>query len=90
MNGTAYTEMDTVAIYNSTLHEFMANHKDFIGAKLIYAPIRGVNLTQFETYMQIYKTIKVIFLYSKIFSCIRNCREFSKPVFSFVFVLFSV
>lgn len=43
MDDNQYTEIDTVRIYKETLDKFMAAHSDFIGSKLIYAPIRNID-----------------------------------------------
>ncbi|XP_036336590.1 adenosine deaminase 2-like [Rhagoletis pomonella] len=54
-----YTELDTVRIYKETLEKFMQDYPDFIGSKLIYAPIRNTSPTQVEEYIRICIEIKV-------------------------------
>ncbi|KAH8259368.1 hypothetical protein KR026_003103 [Drosophila bipectinata] len=46
------TIRDTVAIYKSELERFMSDHPDFIGSKLIYAPLRGVEPKVVEEYVK--------------------------------------
>ncbi|XP_037950031.1 adenosine deaminase 2-like isoform X5 [Teleopsis dalmanni] len=51
MDGKKYTELDTVKIYKDTLDKFMKDHPDFIGSKLIYAPLRNVDDAAFDKYI---------------------------------------
>ncbi|XP_032599376.1 adenosine deaminase 2 isoform X2 [Drosophila grimshawi] len=52
LDGRQLTMADTVAIYKSETERFVANHPDFIGAKLIYAPLRGVEPQVVEEYVE--------------------------------------
>ncbi|EDX10892.1 adenosine deaminase 2 [Drosophila simulans] len=52
IDGDMLTIRDTVAIYNSELERFRADHPDFIGSKLIYAPLRGVEPSVVEQYVK--------------------------------------
>lgn len=40
-------------MYVDVLKEFKAAHPDFVGSKFIYAPIRAVDDTTFESYLPI-------------------------------------
>ncbi|XP_052843916.1 adenosine deaminase 2 [Drosophila gunungcola] len=52
IDGDMLTIRDTVAIYESELERFKADHPDFIDSKLIYAPLRGVEPSVVEQYVQ--------------------------------------
>uniref|UniRef100_T1P9Q7 Adenosine deaminase n=1 Tax=Musca domestica TaxID=7370 RepID=T1P9Q7_MUSDO len=43
LDGNEYLEIYTVSVYKETLDKFMAANPNFIGSKLIYAPIRNIN-----------------------------------------------
>lgn len=52
LDGQMLTTRDTVAIYKRELERFMADHPDFIGSKLIYAPLRNVEPSVVEEYVK--------------------------------------
>ncbi|KAH8380432.1 hypothetical protein KR009_010677 [Drosophila setifemur] len=52
IGGEMLEPRDTVALYKSELERFKSNHPDFIGSKLIYAPLRGVEPTVVEDYVK--------------------------------------
>ncbi|XP_004526784.1 adenosine deaminase 2 [Ceratitis capitata] len=56
-----YTEMDTVRIYKDTLDKFMADYPDFIGSKMIYAPLRNASPETVEKYISTCIEIKAIY-----------------------------
>nr|NP_524130.1 adenosine deaminase-related growth factor A, isoform A [Drosophila melanogaster]NP_996119.1 adenosine deaminase-related growth factor A, isoform B [Drosophila melanogaster]AOQ11249.1 Adgf-A-RA [synthetic construct]AAF49306.1 adenosine deaminase-related growth factor A, isoform A [Drosophila melanogaster]AAL13884.1 LD35474p [Drosophila melanogaster]AAL40913.1 adenosine deaminase-related growth factor A [Drosophila melanogaster]AAS64976.1 adenosine deaminase-related growth factor A, isoform  len=58
MDGTEFTPMDTVRIYVETLEKFKEAHPDFIGSRMIYAPIRYTNAEGVTGYIQTLKQIK--------------------------------
>ncbi|EDV51932.1 adenosine deaminase 2-A [Drosophila erecta] len=58
MDGIEYTPLDTVRIYVSTLEKFKASHPDFIGSRMIYAPIRNTNAEGVTGYIETLKQIK--------------------------------
>lgn len=60
MEGTVYTPLDTVRIYVETLERFKAQpeHKDFIGSRMIYAPLRNTNPEGVLGYIVTLKQIK--------------------------------
>lgn len=49
----------TIGIYVDVVQEFVAKHQDFIGAKLIYAPLRGVEPEVVEQYIDKCVALKV-------------------------------
>lgn len=51
--------MDTVKVYKETLDKFLGTHNEFIGSKLIYAPIRNADQNGIEHYIKVCKEIKV-------------------------------
>ncbi|XP_037824343.1 adenosine deaminase 2-like [Lucilia sericata] len=53
LQGTEHTALDTVDTYKHTLDIFMKEYPDFIGAKLIYAPVRNVDNKTFMEYVDI-------------------------------------
>jgi len=63
MEGTVYTPLDTVRIYVETLERFKAQpeHKDFIGSRMIYAPLRNTSPEGVLGYIVTLKQIKVRF-----------------------------
>ncbi|XP_017072143.1 adenosine deaminase 2-A-like isoform X2 [Drosophila eugracilis] len=58
LNGTEFTAMDTVRIYVETLEKFKEDHPDFIGSRMIYAPIRNTNTEGLTSYINTLKEIK--------------------------------
>ncbi|XP_016937520.4 adenosine deaminase 2-A [Drosophila suzukii] len=58
LDGTEFTPMDTVRIYVETLEKFKDAHPDFIGSRMIYAPIRNTNSEGVSAYIQTMKEIK--------------------------------
>nr|XP_014096047.1 adenosine deaminase 2-like isoform X2 [Bactrocera oleae]XP_036222361.1 adenosine deaminase 2-like isoform X2 [Bactrocera oleae] len=56
-----YTELDTVRIYKETLERFMNEYPDFIGSKMIYAPIRNASPETVEQYIRICIEIKATY-----------------------------
>ncbi|KAH8371706.1 hypothetical protein KR093_008554, partial [Drosophila rubida] len=58
MDGTVYTPLDTVRIYVDTLKEFKDKHPDFIGSRMIYAPLRNTDAAGILGYIKIVKEIK--------------------------------
>lgn len=60
LEGNTYTELDTVRIYKETLDKFMADHIDFIGSKMIYAPIRNTDADGLDKYIKVCVEIKVM------------------------------
>lgn len=61
MEGTEFTPLDTVRIYVQTLEKFM-NHpdnKDFIGSRMIYAPLRNTDAAGVARYIETLKQVKV-------------------------------
>ncbi|EDW05052.1 GH18002 [Drosophila grimshawi] len=60
MEGTVYTPLDTVRIYVETLERFKSKpeHKDFIGSRLIYAPLRNTDPKGVLGYIEILKQVK--------------------------------
>jgi len=59
LDGTEFTPMDTVRIYVETLEKFKDAHPDFIGSRMIYAPIRNTNPEGVSAYIETLKEIKV-------------------------------
>ncbi|KAH8266128.1 hypothetical protein KR038_006012, partial [Drosophila bunnanda] len=58
MEGTQYTPMDTVRIYVETLEKFKEAHPDFIGSRMIYAPLRNTNSQGMTSYIETLKEIQ--------------------------------
>ncbi|XP_067647328.1 adenosine deaminase 2-like isoform X2 [Eurosta solidaginis] len=58
MDGNKYTTMHTVRVYNETLTKFMKDYPDFIGSKLIYAPLRDCDESTVPEYIKICTEIK--------------------------------
>ncbi|BFF99499.1 adenosine deaminase 2 [Drosophila madeirensis] len=52
IGGEMLSIRDTVAIYQAEMERFKASHPDFIGSKLIYAPLRGVEPKVVEEYVK--------------------------------------
>ncbi|EDV40513.1 uncharacterized protein Dana_GF23892, isoform B [Drosophila ananassae] len=58
LEGTTYTPLDTVRIYVETLEKFKEEHPDFIGSRVIYAPLRNTNSEGVLGYIETLKQIK--------------------------------
>ncbi|KAH8378941.1 hypothetical protein KR009_002206 [Drosophila setifemur] len=58
LEGTEYTALDTVRIYVETLEKFKEAHPDFIGSRMIYAPIRNTDSKTVAGYIETLKQIK--------------------------------
>ncbi|XP_017843620.2 adenosine deaminase 2 isoform X1 [Drosophila busckii] len=58
MDNTVYTPLDTVRIYVETLAKFKAANPDFIGSRMIYAPLRNVKPEGIEDYIKILLQVK--------------------------------
>lgn len=56
-----YTPLDTVRIYVETLQRFKdaPGHTDFIGSRMIYAPLRNTNAAGVQRYIETLKEVKV-------------------------------
>lgn len=59
IDGNLMSFEETVSIYVEVVQEFVAKHEDFIGAKLIYAPLRGVEPEVVEQYIEKCVALKV-------------------------------
>lgn len=59
INGDLLSVEDTLGIYVHVTEEFLAKHEDFIGVKLIYAPLRGVEPKVCEEYIEKCVALKV-------------------------------
>ncbi|XP_016955997.1 adenosine deaminase 2-A [Drosophila biarmipes] len=58
LDGTEFTPMDTVRIYVETVEKFKEAHPDFIGSRMIYAPIRNTNAEGVSAYIKTLKEMK--------------------------------
>lgn len=69
--GTNYTIWDTAYSLVTATNIFRSTHDDFIGIKLIYAPVRDYNDSTMDTYIENARLLKVgcsmIFLRFKLF-----------------------
>lgn len=61
LDGNTYSSLDTAASYKSVVDRFVNDYPDFIGAKLIYAPLRNVEGKTVSEYIKIAKEIKARF-----------------------------
>ncbi|XP_034827621.1 adenosine deaminase AGSA-like [Maniola hyperantus] len=58
LDGTVYDPIVTAKCYKKIFNQFKKDHPDFLGAKLIYAPIRGINRDQLDEYLRLARAIK--------------------------------
>jgi adenosine deaminase CECR1 len=58
LDGIKYGPLEVAQIYVDVLKEFKSSHPDFVGSKLIYAPVRGINDETFNTYLPIMRKLK--------------------------------
>lgn len=58
LESTEYTAIDTARSYKKVVDQFKTDYPDFFGAKLIYAPLRMVDVKTVEEYIRIAKEIK--------------------------------
>lgn len=61
LDGTQYKPRDVVGIYEKLTNRFKKEHPDFVGAKLIYAPIRSCNRKQVKEYIKIMLELKELY-----------------------------
>lgn len=59
LDGNLYNEVDVAQIYYDATIEFQKTHPKFMGAKIIYAPIRIVDDERFDHYIEVSKTLNV-------------------------------
>ncbi|XP_064541325.1 adenosine deaminase 2 [Drosophila montana] len=60
LEGTVFTPLDTVRIYVETLEKFknQPENKDFIGSRMIYAPLRNTDAEGVARYIETLKQVK--------------------------------
>lgn len=58
LNGEKYDSVATAVSYKKVLEKFMNDYPDFMGAKLIYSPMRSVDKETVENYLKIALEIK--------------------------------
>ncbi|CAH2238457.1 jg13094 [Pararge aegeria aegeria] len=58
LDGTVYNPLITAKSYKKTFDKFKKDYPDFIGAKLIYAPARGINRDKLDEYLRLARAIK--------------------------------
>ncbi|XP_017137193.1 adenosine deaminase 2 [Drosophila miranda] len=75
---------DTVAIYEAELECFKASHPDFIGSKLIYAPLRGVEPKVVEEYVKTAAALNKEFPDFMIGFDLVGQEELGRPLIDFV------
>ncbi|CAH2238459.1 jg13096 [Pararge aegeria aegeria] len=56
--GNEYDILDTAASYKKVSEEFVKDYPDFFGAKLIYAPLRAVDIETVKEYISIARKLK--------------------------------
>lgn len=61
LEGNLYGELEVAAMYLETAEEFMVAYPDFLGVKLIYAPIRNVNEETMAHYIEVARGLKANF-----------------------------
>lgn len=61
LDGTEYGPVQVTGLYKETLLEFMKDYPDFIGARFIYAPLRYVDNTTAQSYLQVAKQLKIAY-----------------------------
>ncbi|XP_047522966.1 adenosine deaminase AGSA-like [Pieris napi] len=58
LDGTVYDPLITAKTYQKSYKRFMKDHPDFIGAKLIYAPPRNIDIYKLDEYLKLAYKIK--------------------------------
>ncbi|KAG8034387.1 hypothetical protein G9C98_007463 [Cotesia typhae] len=58
LNGTQYNPIDVVGIYKKVTERFIKDHPDFIGVKIIFAPLRIMSTSQLDEYIDTTLEIK--------------------------------
>lgn len=58
LDGNKYGPVEVAQIYADVLKDFKSSHPDFIGGKIIYAPIRGINDETFNSYLPIMQKLR--------------------------------
>lgn len=58
LDGKTYGPIEVVGMYHNTLKRFTTDYPDFYGARFIYAPHRGADSDQMDSYVNILEQIK--------------------------------
>ncbi|XP_051167202.1 adenosine deaminase 2-like [Leptopilina boulardi] len=58
LDGKVYRKSEVMQILKDVTDKFTASHQDFIGAKIIYAPIRRVDLNKLKEYLETARQLK--------------------------------
>lgn len=58
LDGNKCGPMDVGQIYAEVLKDFKSTHLDFVGCKVIYAPLRGISDETFNTYLPIMQKLR--------------------------------
>ncbi|KAI5638720.1 adenosine/AMP deaminase domain-containing protein [Phthorimaea operculella] len=58
LDGSEFDSIDTAIVYNEVTETFKKDYPDFYGAKLIFAPLKQVNLETLKEYLETAKEIK--------------------------------
>ncbi|XP_008216020.3 adenosine deaminase 2-like [Nasonia vitripennis] len=58
LNGTTYNPINVARIYQEMINRFTTNNPDFLGAKVIFSPQRGITQSIFDNYVKTYKEVK--------------------------------
>lgn len=58
LDGNKCGPMDVGQIYAEVLKDFKSTHLDFVGCKVIYAPLRGISDETFDTYLPIMQKLR--------------------------------
>ncbi|XP_014211272.1 adenosine deaminase 2 [Copidosoma floridanum] len=58
LNGTKYENVEVAKIYKKVTDRFLKDYPDFVGVKLIYAPLRNCKKIEFNEYLKIAEELK--------------------------------
>lgn len=58
LNGTTYNKLEVVQIYQNVIQKFKETHPDFVGARLIYAPLRHPGILNIQREVEFIKELK--------------------------------
>lgn len=61
LNQTVYSPVEFISIMLSAIEKFKEDHDDFLGARFIYSPYRGVDNITFGNYLTVFHTIKAAY-----------------------------
>ncbi|KAH0949286.1 hypothetical protein HN011_003508 [Eciton burchellii] len=84
LDGRTYGPVELIEIHKNVIDRFVKDHPDFIGAKLIYAPVRAVDARTVDHYLETMTQLKRIYPEFVIGFDLVGQEDKGKPLIEFV------